>query len=67
MITDFDLDEDTLFLSAYASRFETLADIQESSGVTERDGVIGLIINFGEGDQLFVPGAINLSQLTVVF
>ena len=67
VVTDFDITEDRLFLSAYSDRFETLADLQASSGVTEIDGEIGLMINFGEGDQVFIAGVISFNQLPITF
>jgi len=58
-ITDFDLDNDTLVLRAYADLFPTLADLRASSSVTQVDGVSGLLFELGGGNQLFLAGILN--------
>lgn len=67
VITDYDTAEDVIFLRGYSSRFDSPSEIALNSETITIDGHIGLLINFGEGDELFIRDVTSFSQLTVVF
>lgn len=63
VITDFDATEDTLVLSAYSERIGSIGQLVLASSVTTVDGTLGLLIDLGEGDQLFLAGVTTTSAL----
>lgn len=67
VITDYDGSEDTIFLSQYSSRFSSTAELLVNSSVAVVDGESGLLIDLGEGDQIFVQGVSSFFELTITF
>lgn len=67
VIPDYDPSEDTLFLSQYSERFASVLEIQANSSATTIGGQTGLLIDLGDGDQIFLHDITNFSQLTIVF
>ncbi len=67
VITDYDPSEDVIFLRAYANRFETVNEIAANSLLTTLGGQSGLLIDLGEGDQVFVRDVTSFGQLNVEF
>lgn len=67
VIEDFNVADDTLFLSAYSARFDSAADILAGAVVFNLNGDFGLLIGLGQGDQIFLEGVTSLAGLKVVF
>ncbi|WP_417457102.1 DUF4347 domain-containing protein [Kordiimonas sp.] len=55
VVTDFNLDEDTLHL-AYRNDFESLDDVLAASSETTVGGSAGVMIDFGNGESAFLVG-----------
>ncbi|MBO6503383.1 MAG: hypothetical protein JJ850_14745 [Kordiimonadaceae bacterium] len=66
-ITDYDPREDVIFLSAYSERFASATELASNSQATTIDGQIGLLIDLGDGDQLFIHDVTSFGQLAIVF
>lgn len=56
VITDFDPEEDTLFLVNTVTDFTDLASVQAAASETEIDGEAGLLIDTGSGNNVFLVG-----------
>ena len=66
-ITDFDVLEDTLFLSEYSDRFSNVAEIRNNARLETIDGQIGLLIDLGEGDQIFIHNLTSVLAVEIQF
>jgi Ca2+-binding RTX toxin-like protein len=66
-ITDFRTADDTLVLTGYSGRFDSLSEILTGAIVTSQGGKTGLLIDLGEGDSLFLVGITSIAGLDVEF
>lgn len=66
-ITDYTPGEDKLVLTQYADRFNSLGEILASAEVTTQNGDAGLLLNLGDGDQIFLVDVFSTTELTVGF
>ncbi len=67
VVTDYDGSEDTIFLSQFSDRFGSLNEILANASTVSIGGQSGLLVNLGEGDQVFFHDLTSFSQLTIVF
>jgi len=67
VITDFNITEDTLVLAQYAERFESVAEIRAASQMETQNGRTGLLIDLGEGDQIFLPNVFSAAAVDITF
>lgn len=67
VITDYDPSEDVIFLSAYSDRFESRGELLLNSQTVTIEDQVGLLIDLGEGDQLFIHDVTSFGQLTIIF
>ena len=63
VITDFDVDDDTLVLRAYSDRFASLSDLLDTGILSQVNGETGMLFDFGNGDSLFIAGIDNYDFL----
>lgn len=56
VITDFDALEDTLFLANAVTDFTDLASVQAAATETTVNGILGLLIDTGGGNSVFLQG-----------
>ena len=68
-ITDFDVNEDALFLAGVTAAFTSLQDVLNASTNSTVDGVSGVLINTGGGDSVFLQNVTvdDLSSATITF
>ncbi len=68
VVTDFNVDEDTLHLT-YRDDFESLDDVLAASSETTVGGSAGVMIDFGNGESAFLVGltldALGSAQITL--
>ncbi len=62
-VSDFDVDEDTLFLANAVTDFTSLSDIVAAASASVVNGVNGVLINTGDGNSLFLQN-VGLDDLT---
>lgn len=67
VVTDYDGSEDTIFLSQFSDRFGSLNEILANATVLTLNGQSGLMLDLGEGDQVFFHDLTSFSQLNIVF
>lgn len=67
VVTDYDVSEDTVFLSQYSDRFGSLNEILGNATAVTLEGQSGLLLDLGEGDQVFFHDLTSFSQLNIVF
>ncbi len=65
-VLDFGLGEDTLMLEGYSDRFDSVAQIMTSAHLVTQDGVLGLMLELGQGDSIFLAGVDKLTQVVIV-
>ena len=66
-ILDFDAGNDSLVLTQYSERFSSAAQILAGAIVTNIGGTTGLLLDFGQGDQLFLADITTTFGLDIVF
>jgi len=68
VVTDFDTGDDTLFLANAVAEFATSDDVRANAEETTIDGTLGLLIDTGDGNSVFLVGIgiIDLSNMTLV-
>ena len=62
-VSDFNATEDTIDLTFAPGDFASLADVQAAASNTTQDGQIGVLIDLGNGDSVFILG-ISTTNLT---
>lgn len=62
-VTDFDTDDDILFLANTLTDFTSLTDVQAAATETSQGGQTGLLIDTGGGNSVFLIG-VDLNDLT---
>jgi len=66
-VTDYTAGEDTLALAQYADRFSSAAEILSTSQLVEQGGEVGLLLDLGNGDQIFLIDVFAPSELVIIF
>jgi len=65
-VLDFGLGDDTLMLEGYSDRFDSIAQIMTSAHLVTQDGTLGLMIELGQGDSIFLAGIDKLTDVVIV-